>query len=1340
LHGQKFDITLFSMERGLPSFFVKSIVQDSAGHIWIGTDNGLARYDGYDIKLAPFRPYSPYVKQLRRARDGSVWVVSDGGLQKILADPGLPLALSLQNRLVSTDYLTDSTLHFPRDVMEDTQGRLWISEPNAIVLVENGVLSRFELDRKHHSVGYHLAPRVHEMPDGTLFVLSETGYLLQFDASSRKMTEVIPELPHPMFNAQISVVRNDTLFVGGETGVYRLDLSGSERWVQEIDIRGVMGMLWHNDRLLVGTRHEGVYEFDRIPSARKPTGRKITGTETSGLKCLFTDRENNVWIASDQGIMLLVPSLFGSLFFDNGFPYTQSLRLNRNGEILTSNERAVYKLNPSAGAPEKWSMTKLFALEENNSILSVAGTEKSFYIGMADGRLYHISGGGKSEVKIPDTETGAAEKIFFINKDLDDNLWVLRDQRAAVLRVSKSGEIREFSADQGILSQPLSVRASTDGTVWVTAMGDTSFLYRFDVQRNRFINEARFHGLDKIIPEATAVHDLAFGPIGEVYLAGNQGVIAFTGGSFMRLEGFKVDNPSHLRSIATDNDGGLWIGAENGLYLWKDDAQYVFGVTDGLPGSTCLYRRLICDHSGTIWVGTNTGLGFLSARFSYYQTTRKPVIDQVSSISPGYGITGTSIFESSSVTFSVTNLMIPGSRIRYQYRLPGVSDSWTELSPDRTFTTGLIPAGTYRFEVRAQKIGLGLSEPQVYTFLVRHYWYNTPFADALYVLGGAGVLTLLILFVYNRRETREIVSRLQGTERRLAAVIESSPIFLFVVDRGFRITRLTGHAVSSLPVDASTAEGKPVANWFSSEVHLQAIRQAFEGRETVFTYQIDEKIFEVKLTPMPSATGETVNIVGVGTDVTQRMRMEEELIRAKNQAESASRSKSVFLASMSHELRTPLNAILGFSQILNNEQELPAKYRNFVSIMYKSGEHLLHMINDILDLSKIEAGHMQLNKKTFLFPEFVDDIHRMFLIRATEKNLRLLTEKAPDLPAVVSMDENKVRQIMINLIGNAIKFTQEGEVRISLSVRGHMVVLQVSDTGEGISESDQKAIFEPFVQGSRSFKEGTGLGLAITKRLVELMDGAISLQSEPGMGSTFTVELPFEYGELGEVHFHDASSFRVTSVVAPKPPLVLVVDDILGNRALLSAFFAQVGIECVEAENGAEAVKAVRDKQPDLIMMDIVMPVMDGREALRQIREMPGLETMPVIAVTASGLDSARQELLQLGFNEYVRKPFQQMELVAAIEKVTHWRFIADTTFHEPEVQPGSTEVLEEFNALDPEIQEELQVCLEMTDLEGAFKLASKLPEFSSIRRIIEEAHEASNYRLLISLDESLNP
>jgi signal transduction histidine kinase/DNA-binding response OmpR family regulator len=432
-------------------------------------------------------------------------------------------------------------------------------------------------------------------------------------------------------------------------------------------------------------------------------------------------------------------------------------------------------------------------------------------------------------------------------------------------------------------------------------------------------------------------------------------------------------------------------------------------------------------------------------------------------------------------------------------------------------------------------------------------------------------------------------------------------------------------------------------------------------------------------------------------DITEQKASEEALKRAKEIAEAANRAKSIFLANMSHELRTPLNAILGFSEMLGLDPEVTQAQRKKINNINRSGEHLLSMINDVLDLSKIEAGCIELQPETFDLPALLQDIGHIFEVRAENAHLHFNLVIDPRLIPFIKTDPGKLRQILINLLANAVKFTRKGG--FSLRVRtlpmakdSEMVTLQleVEDSGPGINEVQLKRIFEPFVQANHSNTgiKGTGLGLAITRSFVELMDGEISVKSKVDQGSLFRVELPVAVAEKPEASGTTPPRPAMLKLAEGQPRWrIMVVEDNPDNRLLLTSQLTQARFEVREAKNGQEGVTLFEQWRPDLIWMDIRMPVMDGYEATSRIRKLPGGDKVKIVALTASAFKEQHEKILAAGCDDVLHKPYQVQEVFDAMIRLLNISFVLEENKEETAAKP-TTEI--KLSNLSPELRQEL--------------------------------------------------
>jgi signal transduction histidine kinase/DNA-binding NarL/FixJ family response regulator len=383
----------------------------------------------------------------------------------------------------------------------------------------------------------------------------------------------------------------------------------------------------------------------------------------------------------------------------------------------------------------------------------------------------------------------------------------------------------------------------------------------------------------------------------------------------------------------------------------------------------------------------------------------------------------------------------------------------------------------------------------------------------------------------------------------------------------------------------------------------------------------------------------------IATAIANTRALEQERKRAEALAE-LDRAKSQFLANMSHELRTPLNGILGYAQILKKSKAIADEQKNGLGVIYQCGEHLLNLINDILDLSKIEARKMELYPKDFHFPEFLEGIAEICRIRAEQKGIELIYETLTPLPKAVRGDEKRLRQVLINLLGNAVKFTEKGIITLKVGYQKEKLRFQVEDTGIGIAPEQLEEIFFPFQQvGEQSREtEGTGLGLAISRQLVQMMGGELNVKSTFGKGSVFWLDLDLPEVSSG-IDVVNVTDHNIIGFKGCKRK-VLVVDDKWANRSVLVNLLEPIGFEVLEATDGLDGLNKAHAFRPDAILMDLVMPVMDGFETTRRLRISTDLAGVVVIAISASVFDFDQQQSRKVGCDDFLPKPVREAELL----------------------------------------------------------------------------------------------
>ncbi|MBP5976865.1 response regulator [Brasilonema sp. CT11] len=544
----------------------------------------------------------------------------------------------------------------------------------------------------------------------------------------------------------------------------------------------------------------------------------------------------------------------------------------------------------------------------------------------------------------------------------------------------------------------------------------------------------------------------------------------------------------------------------------------------------------------------------------------------------------------------------------------------------------------------------------------------------LYLLSTVIIIWIAVSIIYKLRQS---AIALQQSESKLRTIFENSQVGIFrsrledglILDANQRFITMIGYDSAEEVVGLKQTLEFYVdrTEWLEllERVHAQ---QEVHNFETQFRRR-DGSIFWVLSSARVNP--EQVYLLVVITDISDRKRTEAALEQAKEAAVVANRAKSQFLSHMSHELRTPLSVILGFTQLLSRSSSLDPKRQEYLDTISRSGEHLLNLINDVLEMSKIEANKITLNEQDFNLYDLLDGLQQMFQFKATSKGLQFIIERLPDLPQYIRTDESKLRQVLFNLVGNAVKFTQAGSVTLrvkletkdwGLGIRKEIsqspilntqsLIFEVEDTGSGIASEELDQLFEPFVQtetGRRS-QEGTGLGLPISRKFVQLMGGNITVESQLGKGSCFRFNIQAQSIEADVIPL-SATSQQVIGVAAGQPTYrIMVVEDKPSNRQLLVELLKPVGFEVQEAENGIEAIALTQHWFPHLIWMDLQMPVMDGYQATKRIKSS---EKAPIIiALTGNAFEQEQQVALEAGCDDFVRKPYRA-EVI--FEKMTQY-------------------------------------------------------------------------------------
>ncbi len=540
------------------------------------------------------------------------------------------------------------------------------------------------------------------------------------------------------------------------------------------------------------------------------------------------------------------------------------------------------------------------------------------------------------------------------------------------------------------------------------------------------------------------------------------------------------------------------------------------------------------------------------------------------------------------------------------------------------------------------------------------------------ILGMTGETIGLFGILLDVGDRKLLEQKIQTSEMEMRSVFSAMLDIVLVLDT-------TAETIKMIPTGITLGdEVELVSETIDRLIYGEQRDQLIERLQTVVTNKIpitfdydleldQRKIwFSTTLSPMAAD-----QVIWIGRNVTQRKQVELERDRALQQAQAANQAKSQFLANMSHELRTPLNAILGFTQVLLRDVAITSQIQHPLEIIYRSGEHLLGLINNVLDLSKVESGYLRLNLAPMDIEAFLDTLYQMLSLKAQAKGIELQVEKTTRLPRWLITDEGKLRQILINLLGNAIKFTEQGKVILRIAYHpaatDSRLEIEVEDTGAGIAPEEIPLLFQPFQQTAAGLKsqEGTGLGLSICDKFVTFLGGELKVSSQINRGTIFGFQIPVAERVSGQDD--QERDRRVRGFSAPVDYQILVVEDRWENQEWLMRLLQGVGFGVLLAGCGAEAIAQWEQYHPDLILMDLRLAQREDYQTIQQIRATPEGRNLPIIALTAITFENEEELIAAAGYNRLLRKPLQDSILFATLAQYLSLEYIYEAQKSNPE-------------------------------------------------------------------------
>ncbi|MGM0586976.1 MAG: two-component regulator propeller domain-containing protein [Bacteroidota bacterium] len=1438
-----------SLEDGLSQSTVNGIVQDSTGFIWLGTTNGLNRYDGHSIKSFTFDRFDEqslsnnYIMDMEVGPGNNIWIATYGGGVNVM-DPIHEKVFHLTrdtsqtqtSGLLSNDVFT---------VHVDEKGQIWMG-------TLEGLNKYNPQDSTFHSY-QHSGPNkninqarnaildIEKGPEGKLWMGTVYGLEL-FDPVEGSFTQ-------EMFSKEqkgkigryvirtLELDKNGHLWIGTEqNGLHRIDnatfhsLPMDDAQKKSIDI---------NDTRISEIVHDfsgniWVATQDGLRTIRMNGGKiasvasdliRTHGLMDNDLSTLFIDNSRNIWIGTGIAGALhadLKPSKFGvlrqggdknmmsdrneiwSIHQDND----STLWLGASDGLYTYNRKSkqFHKQDIASSIPGVNAVTPLGVAARNDQYIWLA-TE---YNGLM--RLDRETGERTSFT--PDTGSFRISSQFLSSIEFDNRgrLWVGTFQDGFDIVDLDRGQVQSFNAEndstegqgRGLVSNKVQTFfEDSQGRMWIgtlhglSRMNEAGGLEQIPITIENLRNQSNF-----------SITTIQEDERGNIWLGTNSGILVHdpTMGTFTYLNETHGLPDNYIYGLLNDPRGGFWASTNKGLsYIYPEEEQpmgYAFqnyDVYDGLQNnefnSGAYYQR-----NGELFFGGINGLNHFKPEEIDTNPFEPPVVitslskikqaDRESTNLLGKDQIKLQYFENViQFDFAALDFTQP-QKNKYAYQLEGFDRDWVYAVDEPTVIYTNLNPGTYTFKVKAANNDGLWNEvgDQITLTIIPPFWQTTWF---YLLLSMAGIGMIWGIVYWRARQDRRIqrmlrdkvrdrTRELEESEEQFRLISENAADLISVIDEDGEFIYVSPSHKKLLGYSKEDLIGRDVKELIHPEDLEKVIgdyKQLLKGAGQIQFHEY-RMIRKDGATSMFQTAGSLIKhkedgksrLVLISHDVTHRKLTEYELKRARDEAEKANRSKSAFLAGISHELRTPLNAILGYSQILKRDRMLTDRQKNYVDTMYRSGNHLLSMINDVLDISKIEAGRMEQHNDPFDLRELLEDIRKLFTLQCKEKDLEFYFELDERLPNYVYADASKLRQVLINLIGNAVKFTDNGHILLRASteliseqkVRNgvkettdlskmdikdyHRITFAVKDTGKGISKDQLEDIFEPFQQVDSNLQEGTGLGLAISSRIIDMLGGTMDVDSQLGSGSTFTFDLPVvELSRPEEVEHQ--SPGRIKKLKEGEQISVLLVDDIEYNLRLMRDLLAPLGFTCYEAQNGQESIAMFEKHNPDLVLMDLRMPTMRGEEAMVQMRKLDEDRNSVIFAVSASGFKGTRDELLALGFDEYIRKPIEDRELLGLIEEYIDVDFEWEEVAEAEDKSEGAETVKSVAETLrdqfDTGSYQQFSEAVELMEIEVIQSLIDEQltpHDNNSAIQELQRAIDARDYVFLLSLNEVLNP